>query len=398
MDSCALSQSTRSAVLPAASCSSAASTFQTSRSRSASSTVGRRAGRDGAPAGHHHDLVGDRRGEREVVHHEHDAEPVLARARRSSRAMLGGGAEVQVRGRLVGDQHGRLLGERDRDLHALQLAARQRAAVGGRRTPRRRRARARPATASRSARVGRCERPDVRRAADADRLAHADAVGHAGALGHERADAARAAGRAARLTSSPRQRTLPPASFCSPATARTSVDLPAPLGPTTATSCPASSVRSAPCRIGVPPIVHAHVAWPRAASHRLPQQPQEQRHAEHHHERADGQLDRREHRARERVARPAAAPRRSARRPARRSRGADVPPAIRTRCGTTSPRKASSPAMRRRRGGEQRGGDAAPTARIARGRAPSEAATSSPSASRSSGRISSTASTSPAAK
>ena len=68
-----------------------------------------------------------------------------------------------------------------------------------------------------------------------------------------RSRASSAAARIAR-SSSPRQRTLPPAMSCSPETARTSVDLPAPLGPTTATSRPASSDRSAPCRIGVPPI------------------------------------------------------------------------------------------------------------------------------------------------
>ena len=93
-----------------------------------------------------------------------------------------------MRGGLVGDQDRRLLGEADRDLDALQLAARERgeAAVGelvhaG--------ALERPLDGVAVVAGRAAERPDVRRAAERDRLAHGDARGHGRALGDERAQA-----------------------------------------------------------------------------------------------------------------------------------------------------------------------------------------------------------------
>ena len=109
-------------------------------------------------------------------------------------------------------------------------------------------------------------------------------------------------------------------------------------------------------------------------------------------------------RARPSAARPAArsAPARRARacRPATSSaapatalagitkRWLEVPPASRTRCGMTRPRKPSRPASAAALEASSAAATAA-VSRTRRGRPPSEAATSSPSASRSSGRISS---------
>lgn len=70
------------------------------------------------PAGHHHDAVGDRRREREVVDHEDDRQALVCEpAQQPGHARRG--AEVEMRCRLVGDQDGRLLREPDRDLDAL---------------------------------------------------------------------------------------------------------------------------------------------------------------------------------------------------------------------------------------------------------------------------------------
>ncbi len=82
----------------------------------------------------------------------------------------------------------------------------------------------------------------------------------------------------------------------------------------------------------------------RRAHTRPPQQPQEQRHADRDHQRPDRQLDRRARPRARACRRRRAAPRRRAPRPGSRSAWLDVPPASRTTCGMTSPRKPSSPA------------------------------------------------------
>src|SRR6266536_334681 len=51
----------------------------------------------------------------------------------------------------------------------------------------------------------------------------------------------------------PRTVTLPSLSGCTPSTALRSVDLPEPLGPSTATSSPAPTERSTPCQTVRPP-------------------------------------------------------------------------------------------------------------------------------------------------
>ena len=92
------------------------------------------------------------------------------------------------------------------------------------------------------------ERLDVGRAAELDRLADRHARGHRRALRDERAQSRDPA--ALELL----ERRAAPAHVTAferlqPETARESVDLPAPLGPTTATSSPAWTVESAPWRI-----------------------------------------------------------------------------------------------------------------------------------------------------
>ena len=201
------------------------------------------------------------------------------------------------------------------------------------------------------------ERLDVRRAAELDRLAHGHARGHRRALRDERAQPRDPAARAARASGVPLQRTSPPRAAAGPQTARESVDLPAPLGPTTASSSPAWTVGR---RRGGSRRRRRARARPRASSsarsHRLPQQPQEQRHAEHDHQRPDRQLDRRQDDARERVGGDQQRRAGRARWPGSRSGAIEVPPASRTRCGMTRPRKPSSPASAAALRGQQRGG------------------------------------------
>ena len=115
-------------------------------------------------------------------------------------------------------------------------------------------------TASRSCRVGRCERPDVRRAAERDRLAHGDARGHGRALGDEGAQArdlaaAQLGERRAAPADVARGQLLQPRDGARERRLAGAVRARRPRR-----SSPAWTVRSAPWRISHVAGAHAHVA------------------------------------------------------------------------------------------------------------------------------------------
>ena len=122
-----------------------ASTPNTAAIRSGVNTVARRAFRDQPAAIHHHDAIGEARGEREIVHDREHGPAVMRGARQQlhHHELM---ARIERHGRLVGEQDRRLAGERPRERHARPLAAGERGHRARRRRPRWRwrRARARP--------------------------------------------------------------------------------------------------------------------------------------------------------------------------------------------------------------------------------------------------------------
>ena len=151
--------------------------------------------------------------------------------------------EVEARERLVAQQQPRIVGERLTDAQPLLLAAREQPdrVVGEVAARRRRRSAGRRARARRGA--GTAARTGARRRR-APRGRGRAAPSRAAAVAA--AGCSRCAGCRAPRTSSPSARMLPSLSGSSPRIARSSVVLPDPLGPSTATSSPGSTVRSSP--------------------------------------------------------------------------------------------------------------------------------------------------------
>ena len=255
-----------------------------------------------------------------------------------------------MRGRLVGDQRGRLLREGDRDLDALQLAA-ARASSGARsanavdagalhraRRPRRGRAR-----------VGRAQRPEMRGAADRHRLAHADAGGHAGALRDEGAQPGELA--AAQRRARPRRpsATVPPLERLQPGRGAHERRLAGAVGPDDGDEL----ARRAPCRsravqdlgrrrAGRSATSRAsssgRITLPCAAARGTAGTPRTTMNGP-----TGSSIGASTVRASVSPASSSAAPASAVARD-HEARARDVPPASRTRCGTTRPRKPSRPA------------------------------------------------------
>ena len=204
---------------------------------SEASTAPRRAlGRDAAVRDQQH-APGPLRGAREVVDHRQHGDAAAAHpVERAEELELV--ADVEVGRRLVEQQHPRLLGEAARERRELALAGRQRAeAPLGERRDAGLLERASHRRVVR--RVERLERPAVRVAAE-----RAPAPRPLSVSGPSSSDVARASRRAGasrgQLPSGrPQSRTSPAAAASRPASARTSVDLPAAFGPTTTSASPA---------------------------------------------------------------------------------------------------------------------------------------------------------------
>ncbi len=92
--------------------------------------LGDRPGLDDLAVGHHADPIGDLAHDRQIVGDQQHRHPEAALQVLQQGQDLGLDGDVERRGRLVGDQQIRLIGERHRDHHALSLAAGQLMGVG----------------------------------------------------------------------------------------------------------------------------------------------------------------------------------------------------------------------------------------------------------------------------
>ena len=238
----------------------AGSTPKTSRTRSGASTSQGRAVGDESAAVEKHEAREEVRGKREVVEDRDDRRPVAVVEIDQELHRLDLVAEVQVHGRLVEEEDRRLLRDGERDQDELTLAERQLARVTAEEMadpdPFDRARDRRPVGGPEAA-----ERILVREAAEGDDVLDAHREGQARRTRHHReasGDPARSRVSTGRFPS----RTRPSVGRDRPVTAASSVDLPAPLGPISATRSPASIDRSRRAR--AIRSRYATVTWSRA--------------------------------------------------------------------------------------------------------------------------------------
>ena len=178
---------------------------------------------------------------------------VLEPAERVGERLLVG--QVDAGGRLVEEEQVGLAGQRPGDQHALLLAAGELGDAVARpvgQADHLERVVDRGAVGARE----RAQQPAPGQPAGRDHLPHRGGYAGrgAGALRHE-ADPAPVARSAS--SGVPKSSSEPAVSGSSPVSARTSVDLPEPLAPISATNSPGATVRSMPRRIGRPPMATA---------------------------------------------------------------------------------------------------------------------------------------------
>ena len=207
-----------------------------------------------APVSDAHDPVGDPRRLR-VVADDHGRAAMLPHELREHVVHLVGGRAVELAGRLVGEEDLRPVSERGAERDALLLAARELGRVARRASLRGRPARAarRPAAGARAARC-RAGRAAARRARarSARARAHARSAGRRSRGASSGTSTRRRAGSLPR--SSPCTRTTPADGRSSPASSRSSVDLPEPLGPSTVSTSPSRDGQRQPlqrCRVAL---------------------------------------------------------------------------------------------------------------------------------------------------
>ena len=208
------------------------------------STSRRRTVGDHAPAVEQDHPVGVLRGERQVVHRRHAAsDPTSWRSSSSELERLLLVADVERRGRLVEQDQRRLLRERAGHDGALALAAAERPEEPVVRSPTRSsRSSARSAAAT-SCRALLREVPEVRRSPEQHVFATRSSTAAWRDPAARRRPGGRARAAAARDVSPSEERDRARRSGTSPATARSSVVLPAPFGPITTTHSPSANGR-----------------------------------------------------------------------------------------------------------------------------------------------------------
>ena len=184
---------------------------------------------------HHRDPVGDLHRLLLVVGDQHRGHALLVVQPAQPRAQLGADGGVERAERLVEQQHLRLDGERAGERHPLALAARELVRAAARPT-----SSARPAPAAR--RRGRGSRPWARLRIRRPKATFSRTLmcANGGVVLEHEADR-RAPGAARCVTSRRRSATVPVSGGSRPAMIRSSVDLPEPLGPSSAVSEPSGT-------------------------------------------------------------------------------------------------------------------------------------------------------------
>ncbi len=201
-----------------------------------------------------HDPVGDPR-RLGIVTDDHRRAPVLADELREHVVHLVGGLAVELARRFVGEKHARAVREGRAERHPLLLASGELARACGGACPRGRPARAARLRAANSLVARACR--EGRAAARRARAPSAPARAHARSAGRRSRAASSDSGRAGAQAASRGRRRAPsparPMGVRGPASSRSSVDLPEPLGPSTVTTSPSATRSDSPCSAAASP-------------------------------------------------------------------------------------------------------------------------------------------------